>query len=182
MATRIPRLAGALLATTLIFGTAASGPSFAPPDVFPLGGEQRWRQWGSGEMRFFGFRLYRATLWVAGADLEGSPHALHLWYRRDISRQQLVGASLDEMRRLGTDEGRLAQWKFDLERVFPDVREGDSIVGLHLPGQGARFFHQGKATGEVADPEFARRFFAIWLDPRTRSPDVRAQMLKPPTS
>lgn len=158
-------------------GAAATAPL---PEALRQQGEFTWRQWGSGEMRYFGFRLYKATLWVAGAELERSPHALHLQYRRDISRQQLVGASLDEMRRLGSEETRLAQWKFDLERVFPDVREGDSIVGVHLPGRGARFFHQGKATGEVADAEFARRFFAIWLDPRTRSPDVRAQLIKPP--
>ena len=154
-----------------------------PPLVYPLpDGNPAWQEWGSGEMRYFGFRLYRATLWVAGPGIESSPHALLLQYRRDISRQQLVDASLDEMKHLGADEATVARWQADLQRVFPDVREGERIIGLHLPGKGARFYHQGRLIGEVNDAEFARRFFAIWLAPRTRSPDVRTQLLKRPSS
>ena len=169
----VPMPARAMTVSSTTVTTAAT-----PAIVYPQAAN--WQEWGSGEMRFFGFRLYRATLWVAGAGIEASPHALTLHYHRDISRDQLVSASLDEMRRLGTDDAAVERWKADLNRVFPDVREGDRIIGLHLPGKGARFFHQGKLTGEVNDPEFARRFFAIWLDPRTRSPDVRALLLKRP--
>ncbi|MEI7429654.1 MAG: chalcone isomerase family protein [Betaproteobacteria bacterium] len=143
-------------------------------------GQQGWKQWGSGEMTWFGFSLYRATLWVAGASPESAPSALQLDYRRDISRERLVSTSLDEMRRLGADEAQLKRWETDLRRVFPDVKEGDSIVGVHYPGRGASFYHQGQATGDVVDAEFARRFFAIWLDPASRSPALRAVLLKRP--
>jgi len=153
-----------------------------PAQVYPIKGGADWQEWGSGEMRFFGFRLYRATLWVAGNSIDTAPFALTLNYQRDISRQQLVNSSVDEMRRTGTPEATAEKWRTDLERVFPDVREGDRIIGMHLPGVGARFYHQGKITGEVNDPEFSRRFFAIWLDPKTRSPDVRALLLKRPNS
>ena len=153
----------------------------SPALVFPIPeNEQGWQEWGSGEMRLYGFRLYRATLWVAGNALNTSPHALTLHYRRDISRQQLVSASLDEMRRQGAEMAQLARWKPDLERVFPDVKEGERIIGLHQPNQSARFYHQGKLTGEIKDAEFARRFFGIWLNSDTRSPEVRSLLLKPP--
>lgn len=140
------------------------------------------RQWGSGEMRWFGLALYRATLWVAGESPESSTSALQLDYLRDIPRERLVQTSLDEMRRLGADEAQLKGWEGDLQRVFPDVKEGESIVGVHYPGRGASFFHQGQATGEISDAEFARRFFAIWLDPASRSPRLRAALLKRPES
>jgi len=143
-------------------------------------GETGWRQWGSGEMTWLGLSLYRATLWVAGESLESSTTALQLDYRRDIPRARLVQTSLDEMRRLGADEAQLKRWEADLRRVFPDVKEGDSIVGVHYPGRGASFYHQGQVTGEVGDAEFARRFFAIWLDPASRSPTLRAALLKRP--
>jgi len=52
------------------------------------------------------------------------------------------------------------------------------IVGVSLPGRGAAFFHDGRPVGEVADPEFARAFFAIWLDARTRAPELRARLLQ----
>jgi hypothetical protein len=141
---------------------------------------REWHQWGSGEMTWFGFSLYRATLWVAGASPEVSPSALQLDYRRDIPRERLVQTSIEEMRRLGADEGQLKRWEGELRRVFPEIREGENIVGVHYPGRGASFYHQGRATGEVADAEFARRFFAIWLDPASRSPALRAALLKPP--
>jgi hypothetical protein len=164
----------------------AISPAWVPADatpaiLFPVSArDQVWQQWGSGEMRFLGFALYRATLWVVGAAMDNSPHALTLLYRRNIAREQLVGASLDEMRRLGGSKATVDRWQTDLERVLPDVKAGERIIGLHLPGQGARFYHQGRLTGEINDADFARHFFAIWLDPRTRSPDVRALLLQRP--
>jgi len=137
-----------------------------------------WQEWGSGEMRWFGLALYDATLYVAGQDVENAPLALHLRYRRDIPRQRLVQASIDEMRRLGADPAQLKRWDAELTRVFPDVASGDSITGIRLPGQGVRFFHQDRACGEIADPDFGRWFFAIWLDPKSHSPALRQQLLQ----
>ena len=57
------------------------------------------------------------------------------------------------------------------------VQAGDTLAALHRPGEGARFWHQGQPSGEIRDPELARAFFAIWLDPRTREPQLRAQLL-----
>jgi hypothetical protein len=137
-----------------------------------------WQEWGSGEMRWFGLALYDATLYVAGQDVERSPLALHLRYRRDIPRQRLVQASIDEMRRLGADPAQLKRWEAELSRVFPDVVSGDSITGIRLPGQGVRFFHQDSVCGEIVDPDFGRWFFAIWLDPKSHSPALREQLLQ----
>lgn len=164
-----------LLLLALLFASAAQ----ALPEALRDGGAG-WRQWGSGEMSWFGISLYRATLWVAGADPDSSPSALQLDYRRDISRQRLVQTSLDEMRRLGSDAAQLKRWEADLRRVFPDVREGERIVGVHYPGRGAAFYHGDQESGFVADPEFARRFFAIWLDPQSRSPALRTALLTAP--
>ena len=34
-----------------------------------------------------------------------------------------------------------------------------------------------KVVGEVADPEFARLFFGIWLSPNTSEPSLRQALL-----
>ena len=141
---------------------------------------EAWQEWGSGEMRWFGLALYDATLYVAGKEVERAPLALHLRYRRDIPRERLVQASIDEMRRLGADAAQLKRWEVDLKRVFPDVVSGDSITGIRLPGQGVRFFYRDVASGDIADPEFGRWFFAIWLDPRAHSPALRERLLQGP--
>lgn len=166
-----PILFALLLVAGLMFGVPATAET-------PGFGEPGWKRWGSGEMSWLGFSLYRATLWVAGSSPERSPTALQLDYHREISSQRLVQTSLDEMRRLGASEAQLQRWQGELQRVFPSVRKGESIVGVHTPGQGARFYHQGQWMGDVADAEFARRFFSIWLDPGSRSPALREALLK----
>ena len=39
---------------------------------------------------------------------------------------------------------------------------------------------QGRTVGEVADAEFARLFFGIWLSPRTSEPQLRQALLALP--
>lgn len=176
MRIRLARLFAALL-------LGASGLAQALPDALRQGGSD-WRQWGSGDMSWFGFSLYRATLWVDGKPRSSSPadspSALQLVYQRDIPSDRLVQVSLDEMRRLGASDAQLQRWQGDLQRVLPDVKRGETIVGVHYPGQGAAFFHRGRANGEVADADFARLFFAIWLDARSSSPALRAALLTRP--
>jgi hypothetical protein len=171
----------------LLIGLAAlllapAARAVLPPEVREMSPPVQWRSLGQGELRWFGLKVYRAALWVGGARYSpDQPFALALTYARDIPGERLVATSLSEMERLGWgDAASLARWRVELERVFPDVREGDTIVGVNLPGRGARFFHQGRSLGEVADQEFARAFFAIWLDPRTRAPELRAQLLGSP--
>jgi len=137
------------------------------------------RTLGSGEMRWFGLSIYEASLWSTNGRFNDSePFALSLRYARDIPGKRLVSTSIDELKRLGTrDEATLERWRQLLASVFPDVKRGETIVGVSLPERGALFFHQGRLSGEIADPEFARAFFAIWLDARTRAPDLRAQLL-----
>ena len=133
---------------------------------------------GEGRLRWLGLHIYDAALWVNGGrwNVEGE-FALDLRYARNISSQRLVETSLDEMRRLGyRDEARLARWGEQMSRVLPDVRKGERITGVNRPGVGAGFYHQGRPGGWIRDPEFARAFFAIWLDARTREPGLRKSL------
>jgi len=140
----------------------------------PLAGLQRW---GSGEFRRFGFLVYEAALW-AGDDPQRPPLALRLTYKRDIEGRAIAEASVREIRALGVvDENQLKRWGELMGRLFPDVREGDSILGLYLP-EGARFLLNGRLLGGVDDPVFARAFFGIWLDVRTSAPELRAALLR----
>ncbi|HCL3894245.1 TPA: chalcone isomerase family protein, partial [Pseudomonas aeruginosa] len=106
------------------------------------------------------------------------PFALELVYRRDLSRDTLVQSSVDEMQRLGAnDEGLLTRWAGEMRKAFVDVRAGQRITGIYLPGQGCRFYVDGAFRHAVADSGFARAFFSIWLDRRTRNPELRRELL-----
>lgn len=136
------------------------------------------RRWGSGEFRRFGFLVYEATLW-AGDDPQRPPLALQLEYKRSISGKAIAEASVSEMRRFVSDEAMLAEWGQAMQRIFPDVKPGDRIIGVYR--QDGAYFHQhGQLIGSITTPGFARAFFGIWLDARTSAPDLRAALLRPP--
>ncbi len=137
------------------------------------------RQIGAGAFRWFGLKVYDATLWTRGAPPEFvQPFALSLRYARSLKGAAIARRSVEEIETLaiGTPEKRRA-WGQAMENLFPDVVEGSTLTGLHLPGKGARFFHDGKPLGVIADPEFSRAFFSIWLDPATSAPDLRNALL-----
>ena len=139
---------------------------------------------GAGQMRYWGFAIYQAQLWSPYPAAEvltlQRPFALQLTYQRSISREALVDASLEEMRRLAahplTPE-QLANWQAQMQQAFVDVRDGEQITGVYLPNKGVQFYVGQRLSHEVDDPAFARAFFLIWLDPRTRNPQLRAQLL-----
>lgn len=170
-----PNNAGALTARRrrlllALFGAALGLPVFA--NIDPTTGLKRW---GSGEFRRFGFLVYEATLW-AGDDPQLPPLALRLDYKRNLAGRAIAEASVKEMRALIGDDARLKRWGEQMAALFTDVQAGDFIVG-HYRADGAAFIHNGRPLGEIADPEFARAFFGIWLDPRTSAPGLRARLL-----
>jgi hypothetical protein len=138
---------------------------------------------GQGTFRWFGLKIYDAALWVEKNDFQPAAPAatrlvLDLRYARELYGARIAQSSIDEMRQLGF--GSPAQQRVWLEKMtalFPDVREGTHISGVYLPAQGARFYLDGKLLGEIGDAEFARAFFAIWLDPRTSAAGLRDQLL-----
>jgi hypothetical protein len=134
---------------------------------------------GEGRLRWFGLHVYDATLWISGPRWTGEQRfALDIRYARDFKGRKLVQSSLDEMRRLGFgDDVLLEKWAGEMTRVLPDVRKGEHLTGVYRPALGADFYHQGRLVGSIADSAFARAFFAIWLDERTREPGLRRSLI-----
>lgn len=140
---------------------------------------QSCRLIGQGTLRWWGFHVYDAVLWSpTGRWQQQEPYALDIRYARRVSGAQLAETSVDELRRLGIgDEAALERWGAAMRRLFPDVGPGSRLVGVHVPRRGALFYSATGYLGAIEEPEFARGFFAIWLDPRTRTPDLRAALL-----
>ncbi|QOT78727.1 chalcone isomerase family protein [Cupriavidus basilensis] len=139
---------------------------------------------GEGEFRVFGFRLYTAQLWSAQLPITpDAPFALQLTYDRSIQRERLVETSLDEMKRIGSAGNAppspqlLDSWRASMAQAFVDVRPGDTLTGVFMPGKGVRFYAGDRLTTEIDDPAFAQAFFSIWLDPATRAPALRRRLL-----
>jgi hypothetical protein len=154
-----------------------AGASEAPSDAPPAA-----RLAGQGRLHWFGLALYDARLWVspAFAPAEYARHAfvLELAYLRSFRGSDIARRSLVEMRRVAEiDDAQAVRWEAALRALLPDVAPGDRVAGAHRPGRGVRFSVNGKPAGELADPEFARLFFGIWLAPTTSEPGLRAALL-----
>ena len=134
-------------------------------------------------LRFWGFDVYDARLWTSPSFRHSQatqfPFALELQYLRRLEGGAIASRSLDEMRRLATLTDAQAQgWLLAMREVFPDVKEGDRITGVNVPGEGVEFWVNGQRVGDVKDTAFANLFFGIWLNERTSEPKLRAQLLQ----
>lgn len=139
---------------------------------------------GQATMRFLGFDIYRASLWVApgftDAQFAQSRFALELRYSRSFQGADIAKRSIAEMQRQDGFDAQLApRWEQQMRAIFPNVHAGDRITGVHLPGVGVEFYGNGKLLGEILDPLFARLFFGIWLSPQTSEPALRDALLNP---
>lgn len=141
---------------------------------------------GQGQLTFMTLRVYDARLWTGangvGSDWNNSLLALELNYARSLRGTKIAERSLSEMQRQGDiDTTRAARWLSAMKQVFPDVKEGDRITGVNVPGVGARFYFNGKLVGDVRDADFARLFFGVWLSPKTSEPALREALLGKPS-
>ncbi len=137
---------------------------------------------GQSRLTVWGFQIYDAQLWAApdfNADRYASqPLALELAYLRAFDAVDIADRSIKEMRRSATiTDAQARQWSLDMQRVFPDVKVGDRIMGVHRPGIGASFWVNGKAGGDILDAEFSKLFFGIWLSPKTSEPAMRTALV-----
>ena len=137
---------------------------------------------GQAKLRFFGLHVYDIRLWSVASLPEGdalrAPIALEIEYARALQGAQIAERSLAEMRRVGNvGQADGERWLAQMKQLFPDVKTGDRITGVHRPAEGASFYLNGRLAGELRDAEFARLFFAIWLAPGTSEPRMRAALL-----
>jgi len=170
------------LAFALILAMAA-GPAHAvdapplPPQVVEIAPNLKVQ--GGGKLTFFGISVYDGYYWSPTRGWpQDRPFALDLHYHRALDGAKIAERSVSEITKLGygTAEQR-SRWGEEMKRVFPDVRRGDRITGVNLPGGVVRYFYNGKSIGDIADPGFAHAFFGIWLDPKSSQLDFRQLLL-----
>ena len=169
------------LGAAVASATAAADGAAAPPS-FVQQALPAAALLGQGQMRFLGLRIYDARLWVGpqfkAADFGDYPLALELSYHRAFKGAAIAQRSIDEIERQGELTPAQAQrWLKVLTALLPDVQSGDRLTGLYQPGQGMRFWRGEQLLGVTDDAELARRFFAIWLSPRTSEPGLRSALL-----
>ncbi len=134
---------------------------------------------GDATMRFFGLKVYDVRLWTQMKPFtHGEPFAIELVYDLNLNGKDIAERSVKEMRLQGyEDESKLKRWGEQMARVFPDIKKGDTLIGVSIPGKEARFYDREKLIAAVPDPEFAKAFFDIWLSEKSSEPKMRLKLL-----
>ena len=176
---------GAIAAAMMIAMPLPAAPSAAvqaPAEV--AGVMPAARLQGSGTLRYFGLAIYEARLWAAPDFAPGRydahTFALELRYARKLNGSAIAERSITEMRRVGQfDPAQAKAWLEQMTQAFPDVKAGDRLTGVRGPGGVTRFYSNGQSTLSIADPEFGRLFFGIWLSGKTSEPALRRELIGP---
>jgi hypothetical protein len=129
----------------------------------PVGMEPR----GQATFRYLGLPLYEARLFTPGAaPLDwGADLHLELTYLRNLSRDDLVAGTLQELQRLGHD----LPARGDLERCFQNVAPGDQFAATTMGRDAIRFQMNAGAGCTLSHPGIAPAFMSIFLGDYTRS-------------
>ena len=176
MQTHITRFCGLLLLMCATVASAYDLPEDLTRDVKGLSVR------GEGALRFFGLKVYDVRLWTQMKPFTHSePFAIELVYDMAIKGKDIADRSAKEMRAQGvSDEAKLRRWGDEMTKIFPDIKQGDTLIGVSIPAKEARFYNREKLIATIPDPEFAKAFFDIWLSEKTSAPKVRLKLLGAP--
>jgi hypothetical protein len=159
-----------ILCLALLF--ALSSPAFAAEEIPST-------KIGSGEYHKLIFHVYDATLYSDDGKFSWEkPFALRLDYKKEIEGADIAERSIKEMNQIEKlPQDKASKWLGEMKAIFPNVKNGDSITGVSIPGKGAAFYKNGAKLGEINNADFSRRFFGIWLDEKTSDAKLRAELL-----
>ncbi|MBV2128783.1 chalcone isomerase family protein [Rheinheimera sp. SM2107] len=137
---------------------------------------------GEGSYRYLFWQLYDARLASKDGTFsdyqQSRPLMLELTYKRDISKQEFIDATVEQWQRLGnSSKQQQQQWADTLDSLWRDVTEGDRLAALLTEQGQVQFYFNETDIGVVEDKDFAPAFFDIWLHPDTMAPKLRRQLI-----
>lgn len=158
---------------SILFGLLFALHAYAMPELKTV---------GQGSYRYLFWQLYDARLATKSGSFESyqqsAPLLLALTYKRDISKQQFIDATVDEWRKLGqSSDEQQQQWAAELQSLWRDVKDGDTLSALLQADGGVTFYFNGEELGALNDTDFGNAFFDIWLHPDTSAPKLRRQLI-----
>lgn len=163
-------LLGFMLVPVFVLGLTT--PAWAVPELETV---------GQGSYRYMLWQLYDARLASSDGNFvdyeQSTPLLLELTYKRNISRDQFIKATVDEWKKLRQSSSEQQQhWAEQLAKLWQDVKKGDRLAAVLLPDNTVEFYFNGIKTGVLADEAFGPAFFNIWLDSATSAPKLREQL------
>lgn len=136
-----------------------------------------WKMVGAANLKVLWFSIYEAELFTptGGYELKQRSVLLQLNYQRGISQRSLLDETENQLQRFSSKE-QISRWLQRLERIWPDIREGDQLSFLlDEHGNGSFFFNQ-RWIGTLAEAEFSQAFISIWLSEKSNYPALARKL------
>ena len=177
-------ITAAALFMIAMFTTPAVAAASAFPERIAVENHQLERI-GFGTARYAGVvQVYDAALYAPSreaADILGgaTPKRLEIVYHRSIEAGMMIQAAQRTLERQhGADT--LRRWQPQIERLhaaYRDVAAGDRFALATAPGRGLWLEFNGRESVRIADDEFAKLYFGIWLGEEPLSASLREALL-----
>lgn len=135
--------------------------------------------YGEGEMSFMFWTLYSAQLFGKDAvySFDNRPIALSLTYQRDIDKEDLIEATLQQWKHIKLNHENRELWINELVDVWPNIKEGDNLTHYIDEQNISTFYYNGNHVGTIKDVDFGIAFLSIWLDKNTSEPSLRSKLI-----
>jgi hypothetical protein len=111
---------------------------------------------------------------ILAAD-EGKAICMH--YVRSLSKKQLVDGFQEGFEANAKDKAGQKAAFDQMLALIPDVKEGDTLTFLYVPGKGTTVQAGNKDLGTFEGKGFADAVFSIWLGPKPPTEDLKKGML-----
>jgi len=131
------------------------------------------------------FKVYVGGLYLEAPSKDAAailaadaPKAVRMHFLRDLKKSQLTDG-FSEGFAANAKEKAVAQ-KAAVDRMLalvPDVKEGETMSFVYVPGKGTTLFSGDKALGTFEGKDFADVVFLLWLGPKPPSEDLKKGML-----
>lgn len=104
--------------------------------------------------------------------------AVRMHFLRDLKKTQLTEVFSEGFE--ANAKEKAASQKVSIGKMLalvPDVKDGETLSFVYVPGKGTTFYAGDKALGTFEGKDFADTVFSLWLGPKPPSEDLKKGML-----
>lgn len=142
---------------------------------------------GVRKATFFRVNVYVAALYVqqptpdprAIIDSSG-PFELDLQFVRGVGVKSIRNGFDEGFAQTARGSSALKPRIATLDGWMQDIRSGERMTFVGIPGQGVQFSFAGKPKGLIPGEDFRRALLAIWLGDHPPNPELKAGLLGAP--
>ena len=175
-------VSGLFLAARPLAARELSGVNL--PDTLPAG-DATLKLNGLGLRKKAIFKVYVGGLYLQAPSKDSAaivaadaPKAVRMHFLRDLKKTQLTEGFSEGFE--ANAKEKAASQKASIDKMLalvPDVKEGETMSFVYVPGKGTTLFSGDRALGTFEGKDFADAVFLIWLGPKPPSEDLKKGML-----